>query len=282
MPSRISHLIETKDQSSSNRLEDVLPILATLLTLSHKTQSAYLCTKAAVQLHRLDNEGQHFCGYRNMQMLLSSLSPQSTTTSSTTNLQNLELIARAQKATVLTLQSLIEAAWTAGHNAHSRIETGVILNTRKHVGTSEAEALFAYLCIPTTARVFRGKGCWRELLDYVQGYFSGREADRSFDTIKQGPELDVESVRMTNKPPIFLQRPRHSLTIVGVEVTPSGRRRLIVFDPGYDPPASLTRAIERKDRKVEKGKEERVLTYYRRGERYLKRFDGFEILHVKA
>ena len=120
------------------------------------------------------------------------------------------------------------------------------------------------------------------MLDYVQGYFSGRVADRSFDTIKQGPELDVESVRMTNKPPIFLQRPRHSLTIVGVEVTPSGRRRLIVFDPGYDPPASLTRAIERKDRKVEKGKEERVLTYYRRGERYLKRFDGFEILHVKA
>jgi len=282
MPTRISHLIETKDQSPSNRLEDVLSVLASLLARSHKTKTAYLCTKAAAQLHRLESEGQHFCGYRNMQMLLSSLPSGSTTTSSTSTLPHPDPMSRARKATVLTLQSLVEAAWTAGHNSHSRIETGGILNTRKHVGTSEAEALFAYLGIRTTARVFHGKGCWRELLDYVQHYFSGEETVKDPGLAKTFSELDVENVKMTSRPPIFLQRPRHSLTIVGIEVAPSGKRRLIVFDPGYNPPASLVRAMDREDRKVERGKEERVLTYCRRGERYLRRFDGFEILHVQA
>ncbi|GAB7338631.1 hypothetical protein MBLNU457_5364t1 [Dothideomycetes sp. NU457] len=274
MPPRISSLITQKDQTPHNRLENILPILRTLLTHSPKTSTAYLCTSTVAQLHSLDGEGQHFCGYRNMQMLLSSLP----TTSTTTESLNPDLVTRARKATVLELQSLIETAWTAGHNAHGRIETGGILNTRKHVGTSEAETLFALLGIRTTARVFTGKRCWIELHDYVQAYFS---AETMADGAKSGAVEGKGKVRMTGKSPIFLQRPRHSLTIVGLEVSPSGRRRLIVFDPGYSPPASMVSATERADRKVKEGKEERVLAFYRRGERYLKRFEGFETLHLK-
>jgi len=230
----------------------------------------YLCTDVVAQLHRLEGEGQHFCGYRNMQMLLSSVQ------NTETGPSNPDLVVRARRATVLDLQSLIELAWTAGHNRHGRVETGGIINTRKHVGTSEAEALFAYLGIPTTARVFSGKRCWKELLDYVQAHFSEETTASGID-----PAEGEGRSRMTGRSPIFLQRPRHSLSIVGLEVAPSGRRRLIVFDPGYSPPDSLTMALERADRKVKEGKGEKVLAFYRRGEGYLRRFDGFETLHVK-
>ena len=280
MPDGIARVVAK--ETDENRRLGVIPRLACLEAEDQGVEKVYFCDAALEQVYKLKHEGQHFCGYRNMQMLLSSLPSGSTTTSSTSTLPHPDPMSRARKATVLTLQSLVEAAWTAGHNSHSRIETGGILNTRKHVGTSEAEALFAYLGIRTTARVFHGKGCWRELLDYVQHYFSGEETVKDPGLAKTFSELDVENVKMTSRPPIFLQRPRHSLTIVGIEVAPSGKRRLIVFDPGYNPPASLVRAMDREDRKVERGKEERVLTYCRRGERYLRRFDGFEILHVQA
>lgn len=282
MPTRISQLIETHDQTSKNRLENVLTILKTLLNNSKKTESAVLCTISTAQIHRLEGEGQHFCGYRNMQMLLSSLPepldpisrrpPSHRSTGACTLTQ--------QKPTVLALQALIEKAWSAGHNAHGRIETDGILNTRKHVGTSEAEALFAYLDVETTAHVFRGAKAWRNLLDYVEQYFS--ESKTAVESRSKTGTAGRERITLTARPPMFLQRPRHSLTIVGIECTRSGKRRLLVFDPGYDPPATLKRALGRADYKIEEGKEERVLTYYRRGERYLKRFDGFEILHVKG
>jgi hypothetical protein len=69
-----------------------------------------------------------FCGYRNLQMLISYI-----------------INAKAPGShlfpdvypTIFQLQDLIENAWDHGHNAHGRLETGGIKGTRKFIGTPE-------------------------------------------------------------------------------------------------------------------------------------------------
>lgn len=92
-----------------------MPILATLLERDSGVETAYLCDEATVQVYKLLGEGNHFCGYRNIQMLL------------------------RKQYTVLELQDIIERAWDLGYNSHGRIETEGIKNTRKHIGTSEVD-----------------------------------------------------------------------------------------------------------------------------------------------
>lgn len=80
-----------------------------------------------------------FCGYRNIQMLVSQ-------------------IVRAQATgherfsntfpSIFQIQDLIEHAWDMGYNAQGRIETGGIKGTRKYIGTPEAYAVFCSLGIP--------------------------------------------------------------------------------------------------------------------------------------
>lgn len=122
MPGELAKLLQ--DEDSSNSLAGVVPNLAKLLEHDGNLETAYLCTVEAVQISKLPNEGAHFCGYRNIQMLWGALA------STTPRLSPV-------KPTVLKLQALIEDAWNAGINDHGRILTGGIKGTRKHVGTSE-------------------------------------------------------------------------------------------------------------------------------------------------
>lgn len=122
MPGSLAKLLQ--DEDSSNSLEGVVPNLAKLLEHDSNVGAAYLCTSEAVQFTKLPNEGAHFCGYRNIQMLWGALA---------STLSRLSPV----KPTVLKLQALIEDAWDAGINDHGRILTGGIKGTRKHVGTSE-------------------------------------------------------------------------------------------------------------------------------------------------
>ncbi|KND93429.1 Zinc finger with UFM1-specific peptidase domain protein [Tolypocladium ophioglossoides CBS 100239] len=92
----------------------------------------------------LDKNGQvctggAFCGYRNIQMLISYV-----------------IGARAAGSrcfgdsfpTVFQIQDLIEHAWDMGYNSQGRVETGGIKGTRKFIGTPEAHALLCSLEIP--------------------------------------------------------------------------------------------------------------------------------------
>jgi hypothetical protein len=61
------------------------------------------------------------------------------------------------------------------------------------------------------------------LLDYVKHYF-----------LSSSPNAITPSkIHQTNLPPIYLQRPRHSLTIVGYESLMDGGSNLLVFDPAF-------------------------------------------------
>lgn len=171
---------------------------------------------------------------------------------------------------VFEIQDLIEKAWDMGYNAHGRIETGGIKDTRKHVGTSEVQALMKSLEIPCKVHAFEGRDAYKELLDSVEAYF------------KNGQDEEVEpNVYGTTASPMFLQRPNHSLTIVGIERSPSGRRWLLVFDPAYQPPRAFRRSLKGKPHLLPQPLVVRtVLKSYRRNEAYLKKYKSFETLRL--
>jgi zinc finger-containing ubiquitin peptidase 1 len=253
MPESIATLIANED--SSNALQGVMRKLFCLLQDDPKVELAYLCDQSTIQVSKLSEEGNHFCGYRNIQMLclaVGAMVPYDAPARSVLK----------DKLSIPSIQQMVETAWNHGHNSHARKQTGGIRGTRKHIGTSEAEALLLDAGVKCTGTSFQGQRAWSELLDFVETYYS------LSITAKQG-------VQITSRPPIFLQRPNHSITIVGFERTISGKRRLLAFDPAWRPPPAM-----KKDWTgdfVQAGWEAKwVLRQYRKNERYLKRFDAFE------
>lgn len=73
-----------------------------------------------------------FCGYRNIQMLLSYLI--------NSGARGSELFGDVVPS-IPDIQNLIEDAWDSGFNVQGRIETGGIKGTRKYIGTSEVSIL---------------------------------------------------------------------------------------------------------------------------------------------
>jgi hypothetical protein len=112
MPTRIAALIGA--EASQNKLSGVITTLANLLEHDRRVETAYLCNDATIQVYKLSGEGNHFCGYRNIQMLL-----------------------LGKAYSIPELQVMIESAWDNGYSSHGRVETGGIRDTRKHIGTSE-------------------------------------------------------------------------------------------------------------------------------------------------
>jgi zinc finger-containing ubiquitin peptidase 1 len=99
-------------------------------------------------------------------------------------------------------------------------------------------------------------------------------------------------VRGTSLPPIYFQHPGllspasqsidphltcigHSMTIVGFEKQTDGTRNLIVFDPMFHDASNIIKLIGRTF--VHKDPED-LLKAYRRGNKYLKKYNEFELL----
>jgi len=245
MPDAIRKKLE-KD-GTRNKLSNVPLGLINVLRDQPGVMMAWLCDLNTVQVYKFHTEGNHFCAYRNIQMILPG-----------------------EFRTVPEIQDLIEKAWDMGHNAHGRIETGGIKDTRKHVGTSEVQALMKSLQIPCKVHAFEGENAYQELLDSVETYFEDSQTS-----------VPGHHVYGTTCPPIFLQRPNHSLTIVGIERSPSGQRRLLVFDPAYQPPRAFRRSCQSKFHLLPRSVfVRRVLDSYRRDEGYLKGFKSFETLRL--
>ena len=107
-------------------------ILGKLLEQDRDVESAYLCHTAVHYIGKIKvkgkDEGHDFCGYRNIQMLLSYLTA--------TRAQGLEGFADGIP-TIWEIQHMIEEAWDQGFNESGRVQTGGIKGTRKHIGTPE-------------------------------------------------------------------------------------------------------------------------------------------------
>lgn len=86
---------------------------------------------------------------------------------------------------------------------------------------------------------------------------------------------DGSNVYKTLLPPIYLQQPGHSITIVGFERRRDGSCNLMVFDPMYSTSPAMHKLIGRKDIKSPRPE---VLYAYRRPAKQLKKHAAFEIL----
>ncbi|KAL4902460.1 peptidase family C78-domain-containing protein [Aspergillus multicolor] len=117
-----------------NETPHVVPALAQLCRQDKSVQRAFLCSSHVHHISKMPREGG-FCGYRNIQMLVSYIRG-----SGACNLF-------PTLPTILQLQDMIERAWDMGYNAMGRTETGGVKGTRKYIGTSEAQAFFLSLGI---------------------------------------------------------------------------------------------------------------------------------------
>jgi len=111
----------------AGQVAGVMPVLARLSAASNNVEMAYLCHPSVRHVHRLNKDGP-FCGYRNIQMLVSYIQG-----------------AKAEGYTafdqklpgVLDIQDMIETAWDNDICSFARAETGGIKGTRKWIGTPE-------------------------------------------------------------------------------------------------------------------------------------------------
>ncbi|KAI9837588.1 MAG: hypothetical protein M1819_007239 [Sarea resinae] len=251
-----------KIESVANEVKGILPVLAQLCLKDDTVNQAYLCHPGVQHVTKMAREGS-FCGYRNIQMMISFMQAANTTGSCPFG---------TRIPTILNLQDGIEAAWDMGINSIGRIETGGIRGTRKYIGTPEVQALFGSLNIGCEARFFSNSGPQRaydQLLVAVERYFV---------SFKTQPDTKVNKTLL---PPIYFQTPGHSLTIVGIEQRKNDTSNLLVFDPVFKTATTTARLIGTKVKRINP---ERLLRPYRRGSTQLGRHKELEMLmsHVNG
>ncbi|XP_065590634.1 zinc finger-containing ubiquitin peptidase 1 isoform X4 [Cyrtonyx montezumae] len=156
------------------------------------------------------------CGYRNFQMLLSSLLRNS--------LYNDCLRDTALIPSIPKIQSMIEDAWKEGFDPHGASH----FNSRLHgskawIGACEIYSLLTSLRIKCQIIDFHKPtgpmGTHPRLFEWILRYYS---------TDSEG----AAKVVCTSRPPIYLQHQGHSRTIVGIEEKKNKTLCLLLLDPG--------------------------------------------------
>ncbi|KAK5723045.1 hypothetical protein LTR17_014006 [Elasticomyces elasticus] len=238
-----------------NETTGLIPHLAALCAKDEDVLVTYLCHPSTKHINKLRCDG-NFCGYWNIQMVLSFLQ-------ATGALPNVP-----QMPNILQIQDTIEQAWSNGILSHGRRETGGIRGTRKWIGTSEATAYFTQLGVSVEASSFEDQehelGAVA-LLDHVEAYFlSGSEKADSRGTS-----------HITQLAPIYFQRLGHSMTIVGLQRNKDGSRELLLFDPSFETSGAMQTLLAGKRSRA---KLENLLKPYRRSDQSLARWEEFEIV----
>lgn len=272
MPDWLYCLLEDEGKQ---HLEDapsgISDVLGKLIDQDRDVETAYICHFAVRYVGKIKvkgkNEGNNFCGYQNIQMLVSYIDA--------AEVQGSENFANGIP-TIWEIQNIIEEAWDHGFNESGRLQTGGIKGTRKHIGTPEAQALFGTLKIPCKTDRFQdikgGAKAYEQLLDSVEYYFSNSITTSHLRTSPR--------VQNTELPPIYLQRPRHSMTVVGIEKRKNGSRSLLVFDPAYNPSKEMLKMLNLASATNSDTPSISLIKPYRRGKRYLKRYQAFETLRL--
>lgn len=251
-----------KQEHVQNESPGLIPILAQLSALDRSVKDAYYCHPSTLHIGKTPKEGG-FCGYRNIQMLLSYIQG--------SKAQGYEEFP-GRTPGILTLQDLIERAWDKGINEIGRVQTGGIRDTRKYIGTPEAQAFFLSSEIDCAVEMFsdnksRSIEAHEALLTAIERYFA------------QAAVSDGSNVYKTLLPPVYLQQPGHSLTIVGFERRRDGSCNLIVFDPMYSTSPAMHKLVGRKNIRTARPE---VMHAYRRGTRQLRKQAAFEVLILTA
>ncbi|XP_038655545.1 zinc finger-containing ubiquitin peptidase 1 [Scyliorhinus canicula] len=178
----------------------------------------YLCAEADHYHASLGDKGWG-CGYRNFQMLLSSLMKME---EYKCDLHGLVI------PCIPKIQAMIEEAWKDGFDPQGAAYfKNKLQGTRAWIGATEIYSLLTFLRIKCQIVDFHHptgpSDTHPRLFEWLrQFYSSGKDA---------GPRLQPRVV-WTNKPPIYLQHHGHSRTVIGIEERNNGTLCLLVFDPG--------------------------------------------------
>ncbi|EAW12468.1 C78 family peptidase [Aspergillus clavatus NRRL 1] len=247
----------SRRETIENEATNVIPVLARLCQQDPSVKRAFLCNPKTRQITKMAREGS-FCGYRNIQMLISYI-------------QESHGPAHEQfptLPTILQLQDMIEDAWDMGFNSVGRAETGGIRGTRKYIGTPEAQAVFLSLGVLCEAESI---GEAKELRAHDALYAAVAAYFRQTWSLNED-----EKVVTTHLPPIYLQHQGHSLTIIGFEIRDNGSANLLVFDPmSKIPPAVRSPS---KPSVMTSPDHAKILKAYRRGSSYFQKYKTFELL----
>ena len=114
-------------EAAVNETPDLVQILARLSELDPTVERAFYCSTGVRHIVKLKGEGG-FCGYRNIQMLISYIRAAGGTGQE--HFKN-------KIPSIIQIQDMIERAWDMGFNSSGKIETGGIRGTRKYIGTPE-------------------------------------------------------------------------------------------------------------------------------------------------
>ncbi|XP_016378921.1 zinc finger with UFM1-specific peptidase domain protein-like isoform X2 [Sinocyclocheilus rhinocerous] len=179
----------------------------------------WLCAETG---HYSSSEGDKGwgCGYRNFQMLLSSLH----------RMEQYKLLP-VSVPSIPRVQALIEEAWGQGADPQGASHFNHRLQgTRAWIGATEIYAVLTSLSVKAKIMDFHkptGPGDTHpRLSEWVKQYFS--------HSASRGARLPPKIVQ-TTLPPIYLQHQGHSRSIVGVEQKVNGNLCLLLFDPGCAP-----------------------------------------------
>lgn len=249
----------------SNETPNLVPVLARLSKLDRKVARAFYCNPFVRHVAKLPNEGG-FCGYRNLQMLISYIRD--------AQAPGHENFDQRRLPSILRLQDMIEDAWDQGFNESGRVETGGVRMTRKYIGTPEAQAVLLSLGITAEAMAFSSDnkgGAYTAMMEGICKHFDDGSEDNNTD-----------KVVITDKPPLYFQHQGHSMTVVGVELDVNHRATLIVFDPMYNPSSTLKKLALGNKLTFSTPVPEKLLKSHRRDEKYLGRYKAFEMIKVNG
>lgn len=196
----------------SSMTKSVAPRVASLSSASPGVTKSHVCSGIDHYASSYGDKGWG-CGYRNIQMLLSSLFQ---------NPNYSEMLRAAigsnSMPSISRLQKMVESAWMQGFDVQGKEQLGCKLhNTRKWIGATEIVTLFSWMRIECQLVDFHRptalNGCHPDLFSYVLRYF---EQPRP------------------HTPPLYLQHQGHSRTIIGIEQKASGLT-LLILDPSHSP-----------------------------------------------
>ncbi|XP_065814311.1 zinc finger-containing ubiquitin peptidase 1 [Labrus bergylta] len=170
------------------------------------------------------------CGYRNLQMMLSSLHRIDTYT---------PIMQDRTIPSIPRVQRMIEEAWREGLDAQGASHFDQRLQgTRAWIGATEIYSLLTSLRIKARIVDFhRHTGpadTHPRLFEWVKQYFSQTGSNRLPPRLVQ-----------TSLPPLYLQHQGHSRSIVGLEQKKNGSLCLLILDPGSS--VSETRKLLRRE-----------------------------------
>ncbi|KAE8602615.1 hypothetical protein XENTR_v10014055 [Xenopus tropicalis] len=182
---------------------------------AHEVTRVWLCSNLDHFSNSSGDKGWG-CGFRNFQMLLSSLLLNDAYHNCLQACRSIPCIPK--------IQSMIEDAWKEGFDPQGASHfNGKLQGTKAWIGACEIYCLLTSLQLKCRIIDFHqpssSSGTHPLLFDWVLKYYAS-----------EGPV--VGKVVCTTKLPIYLQHQGHSRTIVGIEERKNNTFCLLIFDPG--------------------------------------------------